>query len=347
MRRKNYAYDIHYPLPIYKKGGYLDMYLQQMYAGGVMQPVDTSNVKLPFQTTAPQGYASTAGAASTSMQQSKPTSGFNYSNAAVGALSGLANGYAKTGTVGGAVSGLVDTAVKSIPVAGQIISAVDAVADPIATAFGNAGTTNQYNQAAERLVNPLNSLESGISNLIDGNSREGWNDLAGVVLPGYAGYNDAKWEREKKAAYERSMIPVRNQQTKQREVSSGYSGKYWDQNQMIAAYGGSLPVIGESYAQGGYIDRYGATRADLPQISNYNSGISTLEDGGKLPQVTTYNEGGTHQENINGGVPVDSQGNKTIVNNARPVASVEEGELAWFNPSTKQSYVFSNKIFVK
>jgi len=45
-----------------------------------------------------------------------------------------------------------------------------------------------------------------------------------------------------------------------------------------------------------------------------------------------------------GGVPVDASGNRTVVSANRPVATVEEGEVSWFDPNSKTTYVFSNKI---
>lgn len=70
------------------------------------------------------------------------------------------------------------------------------------------------------------------------------------------------------------------------------------------------------------------------------------EFGGGLPQITEYTTGGQHSENPNGGIPVDAQGNMASVSGRNPVATTEEGEITWMNPSTKQSYVFSNKIFI-
>ena len=82
----------------------------------------------------------------------------NLMNTVTGALSTGLSSYGSTGSVGQGVSSTVDSLIKSIPVAGQIISAVDMIADPLASAFGDAGATNPYNQAAERLFSPLNSL---------------------------------------------------------------------------------------------------------------------------------------------------------------------------------------------
>lgn len=89
-----------------------------------------------------------------------------------------------------------------------------------------------------------------------------------------------------------------------------------------------------------------------------NSKIYEKEFGGELqpqqqannerPIVTEYNTGGQHSENQSGfgGVPVDDKGNKVVVSGNRPIASVEQGEISWFNPTTKTAYVFSNKLFV-
>ena len=423
----------------------------------------------------------------------------NLMNTVAGALSTGLSSYGSTGSVGQGVSSTVDSLIKSIPVAGQIISAVDMIADPLASAFGDAGATNQYNQAAERLINPLNSLEGGISNLIDGNSKEGWNDLMGVVLPGLAGFNDAKWEREKRSADASRERVLLNEKDKQRDVQQGYGWRYRDQP-MQAANGGYLgysdDVLGQSFAMGGellefgkggkihikpenrgkftaykqrtgktteealhsknphvrqmanfarnarhwkhefggelpervtysehplqikpedpHIQGYKDTRFVADNTSTYNPNIKSTKEalreavqrdferlaaewgkksgraeyvpvelqfvnpagkalsglvtsptlksaaqtvgyllpfelGGSVaqrPMVNEYNEGGTHDMNTSGygGVPVDSMGNRTIVSANRPVATVEEGEVSWFDPNSKTTYVFSNKI---
>lgn len=316
----------------------------------------------------------------------------NLMNTVTGALSTGLSSYGSTGSVGQGVSSTVDSLIKSIPVAGQIISAVDMIADPLASAFGDAGATNQYNQAAERLINPLNSLESGISNLIDGNSKEGWNDLMGVVLPGLAGYNDAKWERERRSADASRERVLLNEKDKQRDVQQGYGWRYRDQP-MQAANGGYLgysdDVLGQSFAMGGellefgkggkihikpenrgkfteYKQRTGKTTEEalhskdphVRQMANFarNASHWKHEFGGDIeeqsqvinsnPQITEYNEGDTHDMNTSGygGVPVDASGNRTVVSANRPVATVEEGEVSWFDPNSKTTYVFSNKI---
>ena len=316
----------------------------------------------------------------------------NLMNTVTGALSTGLSSYGSTGSVGQGVSSTVDSLIKSIPVAGQIISAVDMITDPLASAFGDAGATNPYNQAAERLFSPLNSLESGISNLIDGNSKEGWNDLIGVVLPGLAGYNDAKWEREKRSADASRERVLLNEKDKQRDVQQGYGWRYRDQP-MQAAYGGYLgyndDVLGQSFEFGGellemgkggkiyikpenrgkfteYKQRTGKTTEEalhskdphVRQMANFarNARHWKHEFGGDIeeqsqvinsnPQITEYNEGDTHDMNTSGygGVPVDASGNRTVVSANRPVATVEEGEVSWFNPNSKTTYVFSNKI---
>ena len=316
----------------------------------------------------------------------------NLMNTVAGALSTGLSSYGSTGSVGQGVSSTVDSLIKSIPVAGQIISAVDMIADPLASAFGDAGATNPYNQAAERLINPLNSLESGISNLIDGNSKEGWNDLMGIVLPGLAGFNDAKWEREKRSADASRERVLLNEKDKQRDVQQGYGWRYRDQP-MQAANGGYLgysdDVLGQSFAMGGellefgkggkihikpenrgkftaYKQRTGKTTEEalhsknphVRQMANFarNARHWKHEFGGDIeeqsqvinsnPQITEYNEGDTHDMNTSGygGVPVDASGNRTVVSANRPVATVEEGEVSWFDPNSKTTYVFSNKI---
>jgi hypothetical protein len=98
---------------------------------------------------------------------------------------------------------------------------------------------------------------------------------------------------------------------------------------------GTVPVniYGKSYSIPSYKKPVGA-----PEIAQQ------FAMGGDLPVVTQYDTGGTHEQNPNGGVAVDSQGNKVIMSKTSPVAMTEEGEVSWKNPTTGQVYVFSNRL---
>lgn len=386
----NWAYRINYPIPMLVGGGVV----QEYWPGGEYYGKQTTG---------------------TPQQKGSNTLG-NVAIGAAGALGNAALNYAQTGNAGGAVAGLVDTAIKSIPIAGQIVSAVDMVADPIANAFGNAASADPYNQTAKRFINPLNSLESGIENLINGNTSDGWIDLASVVIPGIGGVADANKAKEKARLEDTARFQGEMLNEKKRNIAEGRGGRYYDVNQMMqAAYGGWLdnnedvqignphltskftpskfnlsktgvqgswktPMVkGVPYLQAldalfsitnilneekdirnsvsptqtrdKYERQHARERYELGDKSAntvksmYDYGM--LEEGGSIPAITEYNVGGVHDENMSGygGIPVDAQGNKSIVSNAKPVATTEEGEITWRNPSTGEAYVFSNKIF--
>ena len=59
--------------------------------------------------------------------------------------------------------------------------------------------------------------------------------------------------------------------------------------------------------------------------------------GGPVGEVTKYNEGGSHEENPHGGVPI-GQGKNGKMN------TVEEGEASY--ESDEGKYIFSNRIFL-
>jgi hypothetical protein len=74
-----------------------------------------------------------------------------------------------------------------------------------------------------------------------------------------------------------------------------------------------------------------------------SGGVGQMNSG--QGSTTQYNVGGTHENNPNGGIPVDKRGNPASVSGENPVAVTEEDEVTWYDPSSKESYVFSNRIF--
>lgn len=179
-------------------------------------------------------------------------------------------------------------------------------------------------------------------------------ETAGKIVGGLAGgiRNQVNAEGDSRDAFVEKYEGLKNTalQTKNKQISQGYGGNYFDSNQsMMAAYGGSLPVLGESYAMGGPISkRYGYTRADLLPISNYNSGVDIMEEGGEIQpknsMVTEYNSDMSHAENPQGGTAVDSVGNRSVTSNNRQVALIEGNEVSFYSKSKGSSYIFSDKI---
>lgn len=272
-------------------------------------------------------------------------------NLATGLVNSFAQQNASKGNVAMQNSGTqqaVDMVAGSVVPGYNLLSGIGKWAQGDYAVVNNDSNSVDYGMLADKDKYNFASTASGFmgpNNLISGISGDGW------TASQRAEHIEGKYKDQRNANRNRL-----NAQNRQRDINQGLGSRFWDQNQtmMQAAYGGALPVLGESYADGGYLDRYGASRQDLPQITNYNSGHSLLEDGGELEQqpqvkgsmITKYNEGGTHQENPNGGVPVDSRGNKSVTSNARPIASTEEGELSYFSKKNGKSFVFSNKIFV-
>ena len=76
--------------------------------------------------------------------------------------------------------------------------------------------------------------------------------------------------------------------------------------------------------------QYSSTFANGGIISSYQGGLSNgggINQSSGLPNVTMYKNGGTHQQNPLGGVPLGKTGN-----------SVEEGEVRFGD------YIFSNRF---
>jgi len=344
-RRASWAYRINAPLPFLEWGGLTNSFLNS----NQYKAIDTSNVNLP------QG---------TSGVTQQKTNGMGIASAVGSAAGGIFSSLAANNrdaiAPDSSTQQTVDSLLNNIPFYSVGNSLGDWAAtdykniqsDPNSADFGKLTDPGKYD-VASTIGGFL-----GPDNLISGLSGDGWT----------AGQRRRKIE-EQTAPQRQQIMQQQQSQLKQREVNAGLGGRYFDQNQMMmqAEFGGTLPekgyyvdtVLGQSYEMGGPISkRYGMSRADLPQLSNYNSGIDIYEQGGQLeqqgmqmnprPQITEYNEGGQHSENQSGygGVPVDSHGNKVVVSGKRPTASVESGEVSWWNPKTKSAFVFSNKIHI-
>lgn len=81
---------------------------------------------------------------------------------------------------------------------------------------------------------------------------------------------------------------------------------------------------------------------NIKNIRKYNSPYYTMATGG----IIEYNKGETHENSLIGGTPVDEHGNITTINNTKPVALVEKGEISFRTPEG-ETVVFSNQIPVK
>lgn len=81
---------------------------------------------------------------------------------------------------------------------------------------------------------------------------------------------------------------------------------------------------------------------NIKNIRKYNNPYYTMGTGG----IIQYNKGETHENSLIGGTPVDENGNITTINNTKPVALVEKGEISFKTPQG-ETIVFSNKIPLK
>jgi len=123
-----------------------------------------------------------------------------------------------------------------------------------------------------------------------------------------------------------------------------------------AVFGAYTTIAGNAdirNANAGITSKYNATKElvneyDSRTMGN-NGNIQNAAEGGQLPNdgaYREYNVGGSHMENPNGGIPVDSKGNPTVVSGQSPVAKVEQGEVAANVGKDIGSYIFSKKLKV-
>ena len=57
-----------------------------------------------------------------------------------------------------------------------------------------------------------------------------------------------------------------------------------------------------------------------------------------------YKSGGSHEQNPNGGINIDSNGGNSSTSDQQAVASAEEGEVSWKDPISGKVYIFSRRI---
>ena len=164
--------------------------------------------------------------------------------------------------------------------------------------------------------------------------------------PHIQGYKDTRFVADNTSTYNRN---IKSSKEALREVVQRDFERFvaeWGKKSGRAEY---VPVESLFVNPGGKALSLLVTSPTLKSAAKIAGYLLPFELGGSVaqrPMVNEYNEGGTHDMNTSGygGVPVDSMGNRTIVSANRPVATVEEGEVSWFDPNSKTTYVFSNKI---
>jgi len=204
----------------------------------------------------------------------------------------------------------VDSLLSNIP----FYSVGNALGDWAATDYKSIGTDPNDAKNFGKLSDPdrydVASTIGGFlgpDNLISGLSGEGWT----------AGERRAKIE-EKTAPQRAALIKQKNEQWRATNQAEN-PGRFYDTNQMMmAAYGGPL----------------NQPMQNMQQMGQPN----------QMPQVTEYNTGGTHEQNPNQGVPVDSEGNPATISGGKAVALTEAGEVA-FRSKSGEIYVFSSRLF--
>lgn len=338
MKNRRYPYRIVAPIPYLPDGGVIPQY----------KPVDTSNVNLPQQTGGFKqnvGTMGTVGAAAAGILGTVAASGRQQ------------NPYQANLAGNSATQQTVDSLVSLIPGVGQIYGAGKLVGQ---IAKNDYAAQNEFGELANTekfiIADTIGTFIDPLSSFISGISGEGWTAQQRSKM-----INDKAAPRRK--AYEEYQT-AQLKQLKQREVNAGLGGRYFDQNQLMQAeMGGPLnvgyytdAVLGSSMQLGGPISKnYGMTRADLPQLSNYNAGTDIYEEGGALDQqamqprgsmITSYDNDMSHAESPIQGTPVDEHGNRVVTSNTRPVAKVQGGEISYFSKKAGKSYVFSNDLFI-
>jgi len=104
--------------------------------------------------------------------------------------------------------------------------------------------------------------------------------------------------------------------------------------------GGQLPIVtwDKQYYEEPLKEKPLVSQAYGGQIDQSTQNIR------QMPQVTEYNTGGTHEQNPNQGIPVDSEGNPATISGGKAVALTEAGEVA-FRSKSGEIYVFSSRLF--
>ena len=296
-----------------------------MQGGGTIQPMIP---KYTSQLNLLQSSVNISKVPSVASQSGSMTGGSNIDwgstlyGAGMGALQGAASG---SSGVGSAVSGAVQGAISSIPMVGQIASAAQSITGPIGSTIGEASPTNTGAQIADAWLNPISNISGGLGNLVSGDEPADESFLQMMsgtspeftILYGIMQANEAKEEAAKRESKMQKASSAKMIGTSRQENP----GRFYDTNQMLmAAYGGPLSQ----------------PMQNMQQMGQPN----------QMPQVTEYNTGGTHEESLTGGIPVDSEGNLATVSGGRAVALTEAGEVAWKNPKSSEVYVFSDKIFI-
>jgi hypothetical protein len=316
-----------------------------------------------FGNVSPMGATLNSGAFKTAGVTKTPTNGMSIASgvgsAAGSIFSGLAQNAGGTQVPDSATQQTVDSLLSNIP----FYSVGNAIGDWAATDYKNVGADTSNLETYGKLADPgkydVASTISGFlgpDNLISGLSGDGWT----------AGERRSKIE-DKMAPQRNALIAQKAAQYKQREIDAGLGGNYQDiNNMMMAREGGPLPVNGfdfqgsmQDFEMGGQFPRTmqntnyfrwssnpdtyamgGAMSPNGPQTSNVS-----MDKSPQNPVINEYGVGGTHAENSNGGIPVDSNGTPSVVSGQNPIALTEENEVSWWNPSTKTTYVFSNSLF--
>ena len=141
--------------------------------------------------------------------------------------------------------------------------------------------------------------------------------LGGAVQKGHE-RNDAEQLQQQQLAQQQQQVSVQN-------AMENYKAQEHPMYGTNFATGGFMPNVNTwQYSNVGGINyACGGKMANGGQLGNDN-GAAQMTKG--LDNVTVYANGGTHEQNSNGGIPIGKKG------------LVEQGEVRWKN------YIFSNKF---
>jgi len=283
--------------------------------GGGYTPHSTAKVNIPSFTTSASNTGSSVDylglADVASSLGSAAMSGQNVGSAVVSALPGTVS----------SLSSALGSAAQNLPLIGIGDQIVGGIGDAIKSnnpVTAEGGGKDAYMFAS--MLDPVGSLEKAA----EGEEGWGWDLLAGLTAgtPLAVWGNIESYNLQKEKAIEADRLRQNELKKQMTQADKRFNpGRYYNTNQMMmAAYGGPLSQ----------------PMQNMQQMGQPN----------QMPQVTEYNTGGTHEESLTGGIPVDSEGNSATVSGGRAIALTEAGEVAWKNPKSSEVYVFSDKIFI-
>ncbi len=233
-------------------------------------------------------------------------SGAGVASAGVGILSdAMSTDFSSGESVQNLARNTIRVGLNAIPVVGTAIAIADTIVDETIGAIANNNESSIGVQLLNDVVNPLDGFTRGIGEISQGQ----WGKGLGSMVPVYGGLTRAAEAKEmaRQSKGRDSAIQSQNAINASRLTDAG------NFQTPQAAMGGKLP-------------RYAG--------------------GGIMPMINQYTGGGTHEQNTSGyeGIPVDALGNPSAISSKESVATVEQGEVSWVNPTTKSAYVFSNRF---